>query len=771
MRFRIFAVLAALLFSPSANAAVVEEFKAVDWDGLAFTSDETGEFTHCSVYATYRNGSTLYISYEAAQSWYLSVSNDSWSLGEGGNFAIKFKVDRRGEIEGTGVALASNQIGLPIEADHPFISQLRRGRQLVITFQNNEYAFELSNSNRAMDAAQDCVRRHVAAGTRTPVISGKPEEQTAAPEPAPTPAPAPAPSPAPAPPPAEEETASESSDAVATGDQQEFGPWVVAATDDGAGTFVNCTAYGMYGDDQLILSLFPDGIWTFGLYRAAWTLDTNQTYYLWYNVDAPADAANVTKRPVEAAEKTRIFFEVSDLEDLMERIENGNTLNLQFRGLTGTAENYSYPLDRVTEAFAAVRDCIGKNKPVEGVSKEGSGAKEETATGPDQGTAEEATPEEPPATAEGEAGESVAPSERRELPKFGMTIVEEFDVPGWKAAAFSLDDGTFTHCAIKAEYQNGATFGVARAANGDMVLVIQHDDWSLEAGAWVPLSYKVQGATPLFVSGEGQAADENLIFANMGSGDELTATIAGATEMTIDAEGKNLAFDVSDIGPGITAIDACAERHAAAGSEPAPAPKPASKKAEAPPAPEPETETDVASTDTGAGSAAPAPSTETSAAGEEVALNATGSVGDIRTEAAGYTTAILFRAGYPNHVILGADAAVPGDVPQGNATWQLGEIVGSTRIVSAGSPQDIKSAIGDELVGKCGGVLTTQIVSSDATHMHFTLACGSGTPRITHYIVLPRDAGGSYVFALLGAGDDTAAAEIADRVYGIAAES
>ena len=125
-------VLAAAVSCSFAHAAVVEEFKAEDWDGMAFTSDETGQFTHCSIFATYRNGSTLFISYEAADAWYLSIANDNWSLGEGGSFALKVRVDRRGEIDGTGVALAKNQIGLPIEADNPFITQLRRGNQLVL---------------------------------------------------------------------------------------------------------------------------------------------------------------------------------------------------------------------------------------------------------------------------------------------------------------------------------------------------------------------------------------------------------------------------------------------------------------------------------------------------------------------------------------------------------------------------------------------------------------------------------------------------------------
>jgi hypothetical protein len=228
------------MLSTAARAAVVEEFKAEDWDGLAFTSDETGQFTHCSVYASYRNGSTLYISYEASNNWFFSVANDTWKLTEGGNFAIKFKVDRRGQIEGTGTALGPTQIGLPVEPDHPFVGQLRRGNELVISFQNQDYAFELSNSNRAMNAAQDCVRRHVALGTHTPIMSRKPEAQPQESQQAQQ---------APADEPAQPETSTadnggaSSSDAdkpaQASGEQQIFGPWTVTATEDENKNFVN----------------------------------------------------------------------------------------------------------------------------------------------------------------------------------------------------------------------------------------------------------------------------------------------------------------------------------------------------------------------------------------------------------------------------------------------------------------------------------------------------------------------------------------------------
>jgi hypothetical protein len=510
----------------------------------------------------------------------------------------------------------------------------------------------------------------------------------------------------------------------------------------------------VHGDDQLILSLYPDGVWAFGLYRSAWNLDTNQTYYLWYNVDGPADATGVTKRPVEAAEPTRIFFEVSDLEDIIERMESGSTLNLQVRGLTGDPENFSYPLDQAPAAFEATRKCVADHSAASAtVGKEGTGTKDSSST------EQMASPEEP---TEGQAAEEPAEDEvaeaapapdstdgggaRRELPELGQTLIEEFEVPGWKAAAFSLDDGTFTHCAIKAEYQNGATLGAALAADGELVLAVKHGDWSLEMGAWVPISFSWKGTPDFSASSEGQVAEgDNVLFVTLGNDAELTQSLKNARELTIEAEGKTLAFDVSDIGPGIDAMGECATRHAA-DTEEIP-PPPAAKKAEASPKAGPEPADSTASVDTA------------------------GDTGDPRAEAPGFTTALLFRAGYPNHVILPADTEPPEGVPPGDALWQLGEIMGSTRFVDAGTPAQIEAEIGARMSDECGGEATMQMVASDNSHAHFTLACGATATRVIHYLVVPRAAGGSYVFAILGAVDDVAASAIADLVYGTAAGS
>ena len=60
MRIAIISACLAALLAGAAEAAVLEEFKAEDWTGMAYADDETGRLANCSVYAAYENGITLY---------------------------------------------------------------------------------------------------------------------------------------------------------------------------------------------------------------------------------------------------------------------------------------------------------------------------------------------------------------------------------------------------------------------------------------------------------------------------------------------------------------------------------------------------------------------------------------------------------------------------------------------------------------------------------------------------------------------------------------
>jgi hypothetical protein len=233
-------LLAVALLTP-ARGAILEEFAVEDWSGLALSDDATGRLASCAIYSKYQNGATLFFIRHVDGNWTLSLVHDTWALTENSEQPARYKVDREPFVDALAVALDKDQMGIALSADDPLITGVRRGKLLTVVFQGKEYGFELSNSRKAMDGAAECIARH---------------RETVGPKVAEPPAPPQEPAGAPgaqadtavASPPQQDtgpaDTPGDASEASPIGERQTFGPWVVTATDDGAGKFVNCTAFG-----------------------------------------------------------------------------------------------------------------------------------------------------------------------------------------------------------------------------------------------------------------------------------------------------------------------------------------------------------------------------------------------------------------------------------------------------------------------------------------------------------------------------------------------
>lgn len=334
--------LAACVAGGAAQGAILEEFSAEDWSGFALADDQTGRLASCAIYSSYQNGATLFFVKHVDGGWVLSLSHPSWALARDASYPVQYRIDREPYVEDMGMALDVDQIGLALRDDDPLLAQVRRGSLLNILFQSREFGFDLKNSGKALKAAADCTERN--RDRSAPRVAG--QESFAAPE---------------QPPPAAADLPGGPTDASPLPDRQVFGPWVVTATRDGSGNFLNCTAFGVQGADQLILSYHADEAWDFSLYRGAWALNPDQSYLLSYNVDAPLDAAGTANRPVEAVDMTRILLELEREDDLISRIERGRELVVRIGGAAETAEVFRYRLEHAAEALAATRECTRRN--------------------------------------------------------------------------------------------------------------------------------------------------------------------------------------------------------------------------------------------------------------------------------------------------------------------------------------------------------------------------------------------------------------------------
>ena len=353
--------VAACLAGWGAQAAVLEEFSAEDWSGFALADQATGRLASCAVYSNYQNGATLFFVRHVDGGWVLSLVHDSWALAENTSYPLQYRVDREPYEEGSATALDVDQIGLPLPEDDPLIAAVRRGSLLNIQFQGREFGFDLANSGKALKAAVDCTERN-----RDKSLADLPKQGR-------SPGPA-QPQEAPPFPPLAGQAIEPVTEAPAGAaglpgfvgaapapGRQSFGPWVVTATRDASGQFLNCTAFGVHGTDQLILSYYPDDAWDLSLYRGAWALDPDQSYLLAFNIDGPAGAPGTVERPVEAIETTRILLELERTDDLIGRIERGREIHVRLSGPARAPEDISYPLSRAPEALAAARECTRRN--------------------------------------------------------------------------------------------------------------------------------------------------------------------------------------------------------------------------------------------------------------------------------------------------------------------------------------------------------------------------------------------------------------------------
>jgi hypothetical protein len=358
-RVALLAGVTACLAGWGAQAAVLEEFSAEDWSGFALADDGTGKLVSCAVYSNYQNGATLFFVRHVDGGWVLSLVHDSWALSENTSYPVGYRVDREPYAEGSGIALDRDQIGLALPDDDPLVAAVRRGTLLNVSFQGREFGFDLKNSGKALKAAVDCTERN-----RDRNFAAAPAQpQTALPPPASMPGPRPATDATPERPPATGDGPDlpTRSEAAPPAERQSFGPWVVSATRDASGHFLNCTAFGVHGTDQVILSYFPDDAWDLGLYRGGWALNPDQTYTLAYNVDLDIGGPGTVRRAVEAVEPTRVLLELEPDDELIGRLERGRELHVGLSGPKGHSENFRYRLDRTAEALAAARECTRQN--------------------------------------------------------------------------------------------------------------------------------------------------------------------------------------------------------------------------------------------------------------------------------------------------------------------------------------------------------------------------------------------------------------------------
>jgi len=161
-----FSVVAAVLTVLSAPAAFAAgPFGSIhvgNWNGGAYTDDNTGAFSHCAAVTSYANGINLVLGQNAGGAWLLSLAHPSWQLTPAETFPIDVTFDGQAQFHLFGTAVMQNNVIAILP--NPALEQLRKSHVMAVVAKGQVMQFTLTSTGQLLPVIANCVAKTKTAG-------------------------------------------------------------------------------------------------------------------------------------------------------------------------------------------------------------------------------------------------------------------------------------------------------------------------------------------------------------------------------------------------------------------------------------------------------------------------------------------------------------------------------------------------------------------------------------------------------------------------------
>jgi hypothetical protein len=157
-RVALASVLTLVLLVPAFAKGPLRTVAVGNWQGGSFTSDWTGQFSHCAASASYRHGTSLHVAVNKDYSWTLGFSNSGWSMPEGNDVTINLWFDGAGPITVKGKVNSGSLIVVPMPDHSALIRAFRDASQMQSVIGGMRINFALTSTSRLIPELANCVR-------------------------------------------------------------------------------------------------------------------------------------------------------------------------------------------------------------------------------------------------------------------------------------------------------------------------------------------------------------------------------------------------------------------------------------------------------------------------------------------------------------------------------------------------------------------------------------------------------------------------------------
>lgn len=130
-----------------------------NWQGGAYTNDQTGAFTHCSAGSIYASGIFFMVMIDNSGGWSLGFAHDNWALKTGEAFPLTLTFDGQQPFNVHGVPLGEKLVRVPMPVTSALITQFRKARAMTAYTQGQLFQFNLDQTAQLLPALANCVAR------------------------------------------------------------------------------------------------------------------------------------------------------------------------------------------------------------------------------------------------------------------------------------------------------------------------------------------------------------------------------------------------------------------------------------------------------------------------------------------------------------------------------------------------------------------------------------------------------------------------------------
>jgi S1-C subfamily serine protease len=190
-RAAVVAALLSMMFAGS-NAEARGPYGSIsvgNWQGGAYTNDQTGAFSHCAAGARYASGVYFLVIMDQGGGWGLGFMHEQWKLKPGEAFQLTLTFDGQQPFNVHGVPIADKLVRVPMPGNSSLIAQFRRAKGMTAYTQGQLFVFNLDQTGQLLPVLAHCVARMKQSGLASAgdfsVLPAAAKPAAAAPDPGP----------------------------------------------------------------------------------------------------------------------------------------------------------------------------------------------------------------------------------------------------------------------------------------------------------------------------------------------------------------------------------------------------------------------------------------------------------------------------------------------------------------------------------------------------------------------------------------------------------